>query len=200
MAQFTKKAIIDSFVKLLFVKPFDKITVKDIVEDCGVNRNTFYYYYRDTFDMLNDVVITYSDAMISNCETFTSLEQGLVQLVRLAANNKKAFYNVYHYLDRKQIEKHLSDVIVHLVQGFVRVKSEGLDVPERDRKLTTDFFRHAILGFVIEWIDGGMKPQNHGKPGDLVRELIILLDNTMGRILLASSKRHKGKDNKKPRA
>ena len=41
MAQFTKQAIINSFLKLLEEMPLDKITVKDIVEDCGVNRNTF---------------------------------------------------------------------------------------------------------------------------------------------------------------
>ena len=40
MSQFTKKAIIDSFVKLLNKTSLDKITVKDIVDDCGVNRNT----------------------------------------------------------------------------------------------------------------------------------------------------------------
>ncbi|MFQ8953164.1 MAG: TetR/AcrR family transcriptional regulator [Oscillospiraceae bacterium] len=41
MAQFTKKAILDSFVELISERPFDKITVKDIVTRCGVNRNTF---------------------------------------------------------------------------------------------------------------------------------------------------------------
>ena len=47
MANFTKKAIRDSLVKLLNEKPLSKITVRDIVDDCGVNRNTFYYYYPD---------------------------------------------------------------------------------------------------------------------------------------------------------
>lgn len=47
MAGFTKKAIRESFVKLLSEKPFSQITVRDIVEDCGVSRNTFYYYYND---------------------------------------------------------------------------------------------------------------------------------------------------------
>ena len=47
MSQLTKRAITESFMKLINQVPFDKITVKDIVEDCGVNRNTFYYHYRD---------------------------------------------------------------------------------------------------------------------------------------------------------
>ena len=42
MASFTKKAICQSFIKLLSERPIDKITVKDIVDDCGIARNTFY--------------------------------------------------------------------------------------------------------------------------------------------------------------
>lgn len=50
MSQLTKKAIKTSFIKLLNQTAFDKITVKDIVKDCGVNRNTFYYHYQDVYD------------------------------------------------------------------------------------------------------------------------------------------------------
>ena len=47
MPNFTQKAIKESFIKLLNDKPLHQITVKDIVEDCGVNRNTFYYHFTD---------------------------------------------------------------------------------------------------------------------------------------------------------
>ena len=43
----------NSFVKLLNLYPLDKITVKDIVSDCGISRNTFYYHYRDIYDLLD---------------------------------------------------------------------------------------------------------------------------------------------------
>ena len=47
MANFTQKAIKESFIKLLNEKPISKISVKDIVEDCGINRNSFYYHYAE---------------------------------------------------------------------------------------------------------------------------------------------------------
>ena len=43
MPNFTKLAIQQSFLRLLSQRPITKITVKDIVEDCGINRMTFYY-------------------------------------------------------------------------------------------------------------------------------------------------------------
>ena len=56
MASFTKKAIRESFMRLLAERPVDKITVKDIVEDCGIARNTFYYHYRDIYEVLEEIL------------------------------------------------------------------------------------------------------------------------------------------------
>lgn len=56
MANFTKKAIEASFIKLLTERPLSQITVKDIVTDCGVNRNTFYYYFEDIPKLIETVV------------------------------------------------------------------------------------------------------------------------------------------------
>ena len=56
MANFTRNAIQASFLKLLDLRPLAQITVKDVVADCGVNRNTFYYYFQDTPELLEDIV------------------------------------------------------------------------------------------------------------------------------------------------
>ena len=47
MPSFTRKAIMQSFLKLVDQRPINKVTIKDIVEDCGINRNTFYYHFSD---------------------------------------------------------------------------------------------------------------------------------------------------------
>ena len=51
MTNFTKKEIINTFVKLLNEKEFDKIKITEIVKECGINRNTFYYHYEDINDL-----------------------------------------------------------------------------------------------------------------------------------------------------
>lgn len=43
--QVTKRYIQEAFRMLLEEKPMDRITVRDIVEECGLTRNTFYYHY-----------------------------------------------------------------------------------------------------------------------------------------------------------
>mgnify|MGYP000503138422 CR=1 FL=1 len=55
MAKFTRKAIMNSLLELLKTKSIDKVTVKDICDDCEINRNTFYYNYKDIYDVLNSI-------------------------------------------------------------------------------------------------------------------------------------------------
>ena len=57
MSEITKKALAASFMKLLNQTTLDKITIKDIVDECGVNRNTFYYHFQDVYDLMDWIFI-----------------------------------------------------------------------------------------------------------------------------------------------
>ena len=56
MPQFTKYALENSLKKLLLQKPLNKITINDITEDCGVNRMTFYYHFKDIYDLVDWII------------------------------------------------------------------------------------------------------------------------------------------------
>ena len=79
MASFTRKAIMDSFMKLVDQRPISKITIKDIVEDCGVNRNTFYYHFADIPALIDffEAVPEYDTAMYCHKKMKTNEETSL---------------------------------------------------------------------------------------------------------------------------
>ena len=56
MASFTRAAIKEAFLKLLNQRPLNQITIKDIVEDCGINRNSFYYHFEDLPALVEEMV------------------------------------------------------------------------------------------------------------------------------------------------
>ena len=56
MSQLTKRAIIDCTLDLAEKKSFRKITVRDIVTACGITRNTFYYYFHDIYDVIDQAL------------------------------------------------------------------------------------------------------------------------------------------------
>lgn len=51
MSEITKHALAQSLKKILAKKPLNKITISDITEDCGINRMTFYYHFKDIYDL-----------------------------------------------------------------------------------------------------------------------------------------------------
>ena len=76
MANFTKKAIEASFIKLLTERPISQITVKDIVTDCGINRNTFYYYFEDIPKLIETIVEEDAAAIIQTYPTVDNFGEG----------------------------------------------------------------------------------------------------------------------------
>ena len=52
MSQITKRALEQSLKNLLLQKPLTRITINDIAEDCGINRMTFYYHFKDIYDLV----------------------------------------------------------------------------------------------------------------------------------------------------
>ena len=67
----TRKAIMDSCIKLLNERPVNKISVKDIVEDCGINRNTFYYHFCDLPSLIEAITQEEADQIIQKiCDRY----------------------------------------------------------------------------------------------------------------------------------
>ncbi|MCI7639362.1 MAG: TetR/AcrR family transcriptional regulator, partial [Clostridiales bacterium] len=106
MANFTKKAIRDSFVKLLNEKPISQITVKDIVEDCGVNRNTFYYYYQDLPQLMENIVNEDAERIIREHPTIDSLDDCINAALEFALANREAVLHIYHSVNRDIYEQY----------------------------------------------------------------------------------------------
>ena len=59
----TKIALEASLKELLKKKPFDKITIADLTEDCGISRMAFYYHFKDIYDLVEGTVEEYVDSM-----------------------------------------------------------------------------------------------------------------------------------------
>ena len=77
MASFTKKAIKETFLQLLDEKPYSQITVKDIVETCGINRNSFYYHYADLPALVEEIIEDDILKLMSDSTSLSSLQESL---------------------------------------------------------------------------------------------------------------------------
>ena len=108
MSQVTKRALETSLKNLLLQKPLDKITINDITADCGINRMTFYYHFKDIYDLVEWSCLEDAEKALNNKKTYDTWEQGLLQIFYAVQENKPFIMNVYH-----------QPIISTLFHGFV---------------------------------------------------------------------------------
>ena len=130
MAGFTKKAIRDSFVKLLNEKPLNQITIRDIVDDCGINRNTFYYYFQDLPQLLETMIDEEAERIIREYPTVDSIEDCLNAAIGFALENRKAVMHIYHSINRDIYEQYQWQVCEHTITTYVDRILSGRTVSE----------------------------------------------------------------------
>ncbi len=163
MPSFTKKAIKQSFIKLLSERPIDRITVKDIVDDCGIARNTFYYHYQDIYQVLEDILdeqVREEIARIKKEAADWRQESGKPTLrsgFKELKDHGNIFYNMYRSAGEGEVRRYLQRTSTVFFNQLVEIRSEGIDASAEDKKLIAVFFRNAVSGFMVEWLESGMK-------------------------------------------
>ena len=156
MSSLTRKAIIESFLKLLDERPLNRISVRDIVEDCGVNRNTYYYHFADLPALIDAIVKDDADRIALEGAGLQSLSDCLRAALQFTTEHRRAVYHIYSSASRDIIEQYLMDICDYVVQKFIDNVSAGMDVSEEDRAVLVQFHKCECFGQVIDWLNHGM--------------------------------------------
>lgn len=156
MAHFTKKAIQASFLKLLTERPLSKITVKDIVTDCGINRNTFYYYFEDIPSLIESMVEEDAEEIIESYPTVEKLGDCLDAVIDLALTRKRAVLHVYHSASREIYEMYLWKVCDYVINVYVSSALHGRKIKNDDFLLIKEYLASLAFGLISRWLKNDM--------------------------------------------
>ena len=179
MSQTTKRALEASLKKLLAQKTLDKITISDIADDCGVNRMTFYYHFKDLYDLVEWCLIEDTSKTLAGNKTYDTWQQGFLQIFEMVLENKPLILNAYHSISREQVETYLYQVTYNLLIGVVEEKAAGVRVRDEDKKFIADFYKFAFVGLMLDWIRAGMKED----PQQIIDRLSVLIHGDVTRAL-----------------
>lgn len=153
----TKQIIEDSLKKLMLQKPLDKITIRDLTEDCGISRMTFYYHFKDIYDLVEWSCIADATRALEGKKTYDTWNEGLLQIFEAVYENKPFILNAYRCISRDQIESFLFHLTSDLIMAVVEEKAAGTEVSEENRRFIADFYKYSFVGIMLDWIKQGMK-------------------------------------------
>ena len=156
MANFTKRAIQESFLKLLTERPLSQITVKDIVADCGINRNTFYYYFEDIPKLIESIVEDDAEKIIQSYPTIEKFENCLDAAINFVLAKKRAVYHIYHSANREIYEMYLWKVCDHTINAYVTSVLRGKSVQDSDLAIVKEYLASLAFGLFSRWLKNDM--------------------------------------------
>lgn len=171
MQNATKYALEASLKKFLLKKPVDKITISDLTNDCGISRMSFYYHFKDIYDLVEWACFEDASQALQGKKTHDTWQDGLMQIFEAVMENKPFILNVYHALSRDQIESYLFHLTYNLIEGVVEEKSTGMNVTKEQKQFVADFYKYSFVGLMLDWIKQGMKEDYH----EIVERMSVML-------------------------
>ena len=167
MPPFTKREIKNSFIKLLTERPISQITVKDIVEDCGVNRNSFYYHFQDIPSLLEEIIVEMTAKVIENLPEESTFEEKVTAALQEINLNKRMIYHIYGSSNREFYEKQLMKICEHVIRTYIRSREYSERVDSKDLEFVISYLKCELFGQLIDWL-------NHDMSYDIVEHSRIL--------------------------
>lgn len=157
MANRTKMALEASLKKLLLHKQMDKITIHDLTEDCGISRMTFYYHFKDIYDLIEWVCVEDGKRALQGKKTYDTWQEGICQIFEAVIENKPFILNVYRCISRERIESYLYKLTYGLIAGVVEEKCQESNLDPEDKIFIADFYKYGFVGIMLDWIGRDMK-------------------------------------------
>ena len=175
MSQVTKRALEQSLKNLLLKKPLTKITVGDITEDCGINRMTFYYHFKDIYDLVEWSCLEDAKRALEEKKTYDTWQQGFLQIFKAVQENKPFILNVYRCVHREQVEKYLQQLVDQLLLNVINEEAAGITVRDEDKQFIAQVYSYMFIGLMLDWIKDDMRED----PQQIVEKLSKLIKGSV---------------------
>ena len=155
-----KNILTNAFLEILKEKPIKQITVREIVQKCGVNRNTFYYYFEDIPSLVEELVTGEAERLIELHPGISSLEELLDDALEFILEHKTSILHLYRSAERSTFEVYLMKFCRHTAQAYLTSMQDAEDVEdisEEDYATLVDFISAASFGLICQWLASGME-------------------------------------------
>ena len=179
MASTTKESLGAALKQMLTVKPIDKITVKDLVEICGVNRQTFYYHFDDVYDLLEWVFEVDANRVLPSEVVYEHWRDDVMMFFKYLADNSVFALNIYNSNSRIYMLRYFKRRLQGCIRSFAIIVSEGKNIDRTDFEFVVEFYANGIVGLISQWLDLGMQ-----LPKEITQDRFLkLLDNSVENML-----------------
>lgn len=151
-SEYTKKIIYDEFMSLLNEKDLERISVKELCDRCGINRGTFYRYYKDIYDLYEKIENQLWQSLSNELkDTVREDEVWLEQILNILRNNKDAVILIIRRRAGGSILNNLWELLEDYALQQIRLNYHNMN--EQEINLAFVFISQGAIALIIEWLE-----------------------------------------------
>lgn len=169
----TKRQLAESLKKSMAQKPLERITIRELVEDRGLNRQTFYYHFEDIYDLLKWMFQQEAVSLLEKHEGTMVWQDGLQQLFHYLEDNRAICLCALHSLGHAHLKRFFYTDINSIVARAVETLSEEHAIPQKNVTFISHVLTLSLAALMESWLLGEMDCT----PEVLLAEIDILLQN-----------------------
>ena len=148
----TKRLLADTLKEMLSRMPLEKVRIEELCQECGIDRRTFYYHFKDKYDLV--AWIYQQDYEAALRDTGGRYSEELIQKVLQRMNSHRAFYRKA-FLDKSQntITRYIHDFYMNLYREKILAHTGGENLSEEEL-YDLGSYVYASVEHTKEWLEG----------------------------------------------
>ena len=183
-AAFTKLMIAQGLKRLLKTTSFATLSVGDIAQECHISRNTFYYHFKDKYDLISWIFYTETTSILSDDISLEHWGDSLLALCRYMQENRDFYLNILEFHGQNSFTECLLDFYQGLVGRLLFQSNTQFPLSSRQIRTFSRFYAYGITGVIMDWARNGMTADPE-PPVNILEKLLSC--NTVHKILFTQS-------------
>lgn len=157
----SKLALAAALKQNLATTPLNKVTVSGLAATAGVNRQTFYAYFANVYELAFWVFTTDVADHIMAHAGYDEWADGFVELLEYLKDHRDQTYFVLRSLRHSEMERFFYRELRAMMRVIVAELDDGLEISQVDRDFVVDHYTLTVLGHLLHWLATDMREEPH---------------------------------------
>ena len=155
----TKRKLAAALKSAMKKKAFDRITVKELLEECDISRPTFYYHFEDIYSLMKWMFETEAVELLKKSDNCLTWDEGIFLLLSYIKENREVCLCAYNSVGRDLLRRFFSQSVRSVLRTFMDTLLEDMTASPKEEQVEfiADFYTSAFAASILNWLQDGAK-------------------------------------------
>lgn len=145
-----KDIIADTYAAMIRQKGVDKITVKALIQECGISRQTFYYHFQDLMEVIEWSVQRNMQEMLKKSLQAPTPREAIGVFVSTSLKTRNMLYRLLESQRRQQVEVLIVEAVRSYLEQMIRSRAPQIPLNYQDMEALLDFYSFGVTGLLLK--------------------------------------------------